>query len=179
MRKASIGEAPSPKKSPLRFLMKWAFIGCLPFLTACSEPSSPSALPAAPAAPSYAPPPPQGNPTVRLDVSAFSAVLVPPDVAGDYFRYRVALGLSVASGTSGAHVRYIQFSAPEDSGGASCGWPIVIKPGDTWEMDDSYCWGMYELPETKTAASSLTVNVNFTDDAGHIGSVQASTPVGR
>lgn len=153
-----------------------AVVGCVGWFGACNNRS-------APAAPSSLPPqspPPTALTTASLVIERLS-IKVSPKTPGDKYGYEPRFQLREASGNSGATIQNIAVLAPNGDGdntGPGC-WrdTLRVPPAavlDTFYSDAGasrlgYCapWssGNSETPD-------LRVVVTFTDDGGHVGTVQ-------
>ena len=149
---------------------------------ACSDPSRP-------AAPSSIAPPPTAAvaPTTNASlVIERLSIRVYPQTQGDKFGYEPRFQLREASGNSGATIQNVAIVAPNggsDNTGPSC-WQDTLRvaPGavlDTFYTDAGARWLSYCAPWSggNSETPDLRVVVTFSDDEGHVGSVQSRATV--
>ena len=174
------------RPNPLRETAMRSVFTCATFVaagwfSACSDPSRP----AAPS--SLAPPPPAVAPTTNASlVIERLSIRVYPQTQGDKFGYEPRFQLREASGNSGATIQNVAIVAANggsDNTGPSC-WQDTLRvaPGavlDTFYSDAGARWLSYCAPWSggNSETPDLRVVVTFSDDEGHVGSVQSRATV--
>jgi hypothetical protein len=160
----------------------FAILAGLSLAAGCNQTTSPIfPVPSTPSAPPAA--------ISALAISNVAIAVVPPAKPGDPFYYNETFLLTETSGRSGATVLSVESSADRaerDITGAAC-WrnTIRVEPGGTLDVFQtgrdsigplSYCAPFAASP---TPASSVSIVVTFSDDAGRTGTVQATATVAR
>jgi hypothetical protein len=161
-------------------LTRVAFVTSVGLFWGCQDrptPAAPSSLP--PSAPPVIVPSTSASLVIeRLSIKVY------PQTQGEKFGYEPRFQLREANGVSGATIQNVAVVAPNggsDNTGPSCWRDTLRVPPkgvlDTFYSDAGARWLSYCAPGSggSSETPTLQVIVTFSDDDGHIGSVQSTT----